>query len=205
MSNATNNVTDIFNHTSAIRAAIAATLRKQAPTQSFGEDIIDDLVSMTYEKVIKGAESYRGEMSLKNWGCLVAKGLTVDHLRRKCNSDHDAINPTDYTGGDEHLEFGSSAHASDGAGDFASMAVLNGQDGREAAEAADFNSRLASAMERILDAQEREFVTLLADGHTVKDAGIAVGWMPDANGKPVKASRRRKAIADRLARALRGE
>jgi RNA polymerase sigma factor (sigma-70 family) len=154
----------------AIRATCAKYLRSN-PSQ------IDDSVNDTVVRLLSGSlEACNGEASLKTWATITARSVALDYLKASASNGHESVNATDAASDDDSVSLGT---------------VLTGVDGRNVAERALQVAQLQAAM-KVLSADDRTFVELIAAGHVDSKAGASLGW------SKVATCRKRKAIVAKL-------
>jgi RNA polymerase sigma factor (sigma-70 family) len=157
----------------SMRGAAGSVLGRSMP------HAVDDCVNNAVVKVLEGISTFdatRGDF--KGWASVIARNEARNYSKRKHNHGHDSE-----TAFDDHGEA------------VALTETLIGDDGRMEATRSEESQWLAMAL-ATLSAEERAFILAINDGMGQTEAGALVGW------SPATATRRRKAIAAKLA-ALR--
>lgn len=167
----------MLNHTlltsevlSTMRGTVARAIGRSMPSA------VDDVVGNAVLKVLEAIETFdaaKGEF--KGWACRIARNEAINHVTRACNRGHDSETSADEDG-----------HAS------ALVDTLVGEDGHAMALRIEQAEWLAMALATLSD-DERTFIRAINQETTQTEAGALVGW------SPATATRRRKAIAAKLA------
>jgi RNA polymerase sigma factor (sigma-70 family) len=140
---------------------------------------VADIVQDACVRAWSNLEAFDAEKgSLKTWCCTIARNLAKNWRASHANRGHDSVGRADEDGVAEPL-----------------VDTLIGDDGRNEATRTEEAQWLAMALATLTE-EERTFIRAINQGMGQTEAGALVGW------SPATATRRRKAIAAKLA-ALR--
>lgn len=176
----------MLNHTmlttevlKSMRGAVGVAIGHSFPSA------IDDCVNCAVVKVLEGLATFDvGRGDFKGWASVIARNEARNWAKRRHNHAHDSEG-----GSDEHGD-------ADEDGDADTLVdSLIGDDGRAEATRTEEAQWLAMALATLSD-DERAFILAINGGMGQTEAGANVGW------SPATSTRRRKAIAEKLA-ALR--
>lgn len=171
----------MLNHTNKFTAEILLSMRLSVGREigTTHESDVKDCVQDACVKAWVNMASFDADKgTFKTWCCTIAKNVAKNWRAAKRNHGHDSVGHTD--------EDGEAAPLVD---------TLIGEDGRAEALRTEEAQWLAGALETLTD-EERTFIMAINDGMGQTEAGALVGW------SPATATRRRRAIAEKLA-ALR--
>jgi RNA polymerase sigma factor (sigma-70 family) len=146
----------------------------------------DDIVQDALVRILSNADSFDADKgAFDSWACRIASNVARNWRKASANRSHDSEESSD--------EGETSALVDTLCTDVAQNGAFVGPDGRaDVARTADAQA-LIRALDRLED-DERAFILAINDGMSQTDAGKAVGW------SPATATRRRKALAERMAK-----
>jgi len=167
----------MLNHTmtNEILLAMRATVGREIGTTHTSD--VADCVQDACVRVLSNLETFDADKgAFKTWCCTIAKNVARNWRKASANRGHDSVGRTD--------EDGEAAPLVD---------TLMGEDGRLVAMRSIEAEWLGEALATLTD-DERTFIRAINQGMGQTDAGALVGW------SPATATRRRKAIAEKLAK-----
>lgn len=148
----------------------------------------DDIVQDAIVRILANAETFdSAKGSFESWSCRIASNVARNWRKASANRGHDSEDTSD--------EGETSALVDTLCTDVAQNGAFVGPDGRHEAQRTEDAQALIRALDRLED-DERAFIMAINDGIGQTDAGKAIGW------SPATATRRRKAIAERMAQYL---
>jgi RNA polymerase sigma factor (sigma-70 family) len=148
----------------------------------------DDIVQDALVRILSNADAFDAEKgAFDSWACRIASNVARNWRKASANRGHDSEDTSD--------EGETSALVDTIGPDAGRNGFFVGPDGRADVERTADAQALIRALDRLED-DERAFIMAINDGMSQTDAGKAVGW------SPATATRRRKALAERLAKSL---
>jgi RNA polymerase sigma factor (sigma-70 family) len=167
----------MLNHTMTAEILLSMRLSVGREIGTTHESDVGDCVQDACVRAWSNLEAFDASKgTFKTWCCTIAKNVAKNWRKASANRGHDSVGRTD--------EDGEAAPLVD---------TLIGEDGRAEALRTMEAEWLGEALATLPD-DERAFIRSINQGMGQTEAGALVGW------SPATATRRRKAIAEKLAK-----